>query len=164
MDRVTRRPISILSSPIWILTYSGHLPYRYCHLKVISISIPSSCHLVHRMTISYHVTLPLDSARHVVQHILYPRLLSSISAYDEASTIHQPLRLAPGGAGLPIVNGSRGSLTADGISQNLKAQDPDDLDANGGGGGDLSNRGGAGAGGRGFHPSASHLNLSCPCR
>ena len=69
--RVTRYPISILSSPISILSSPisillseahlpyryCHLPYRYCHLKVISISILSSRHLVDSMTRSYIVTL-----------------------------------------------------------------------------------------------------------
>jgi hypothetical protein len=52
-SRVTRYPILILSSPISILSSYGHLPcrcchlpYRYFHLKVISVSILSSCHLV----------------------------------------------------------------------------------------------------------------------
>ena len=35
----------------------SYLPYRYCHLKAISISILSSCHLVDRMTICHILSL-----------------------------------------------------------------------------------------------------------
>ena len=84
--RVTRYPISILSSPISILSSYDHppyrychLPYRYCHLKVISISILSSCHLVDRKTISYLVTLidipyryPVSISRSYVVTLLPP--------------------------------------------------------------------------------------------
>jgi hypothetical protein len=55
--RVTRYSISMLSAPISILSSYDHLPYRYSHLKVISMSILSCCHAVDRMTRSYLITL-----------------------------------------------------------------------------------------------------------
>jgi hypothetical protein len=60
---VTTYPISILSSPISILSSYGDLSYPYCQLRVISMSILSSCRLVDRMTISYVVTLFATSSR-----------------------------------------------------------------------------------------------------
>ena len=50
---MTRYSVSILSFYISILSFSD----RYCHRKVIFISILSSCHFVDRMTIPHIVTL-----------------------------------------------------------------------------------------------------------